>query len=146
MPAVRVIALAAGVWADAASAAPAQGACRAPDRGAAFLLSVGRNAASSTDSNVVAERVGSRIPAAPADSVALVADEGVCAAAARAYAADAGGRTPEGRPLSGRVYVVRVGAAGGAVYLVVDPAWRAGEWGSRLVMSERFEVLSRSLH
>jgi hypothetical protein len=134
-----------GAVAVAASAGRAQGACRGRDDvHAQFLLGVGRTLAASADANVVGERVSMRVPAAPEDSVTLVADERVCAAAARAYAAAVGGRSPDGRPLSGRVYVVRVGGAGRAVYLVVDPAWRAGEWGAKLVMSEAFAVLSRS--
>ena len=130
----------AGPPAAGAQAAPA---CRTgSDRAAAFLLGVGRHLVTSTDPHVVAVRDRDGIAAMPADSVRVVTEERICAAAARAYAADVGGRAPDGRPLSGRVYVVQVGRR----YLVVDPAWRAGEYHGRLVMNERFEVLSRALH
>jgi hypothetical protein len=138
-------ALAAGALIGAgppASGAQAAPACRTASDQAAFLLGLGRHLVTSTDPRLVQARDQDGIAAMPAASVRVVTDERVCAAAARAYAADMGGRAPGGRPLSGRVYVVQVGRR----YLVVDPAWRAGEYHSRLVMNERFEVLSRALH
>lgn len=61
-------------------------------------------------------------PRVPADSVVLVRDEAVCDAAAQAYAAAA--PTPAFAPLSGTVYVFRVGAGH---YVVVDPEYQSSQ-------------------
>lgn len=122
----------------AADAAGAQ-ACRPPDGRSVHYVNAMRTVATHTGAAYADTRAGLRLPAAAASDVAYVTDERVCRRAARAYRAAAGTRA-DGVAPSGRVYVVRVGAA----YVVWDPAFTYGEFTVAMTMDRRFAVLARS--
>ena len=129
-----------GVLLGAGAPLAADSSCRGRDRHAEFIPNVALHVVTSTDPNVVRSREETHIPVVPPDTIELVTDERVCAAAARAYA----GYHPRAPPsaFSWPVYLVRVGR----VYLVVGPGVKTGEWGTLVVLSDRFAVLSSWLH
>ena len=115
-----------------------QSVCHPADSTSAILVTHLLNFASATDGPGYAMRDSLRIPRAPTNRVALVAQEAVCKKARDAYAADRAGKGVGGS--SGRVYVVSIGT----VYAIVDPAYHYGalnDW-TILIVDSRYTRLS----
>jgi hypothetical protein len=121
-----------------AAPASAQSVCRPADEASALLIKeMGRySSATNGDDRVVRDSL--RLPSVPASELALVTSESVCKKANATYQTTLGGLG--GTPFSGRVYVVKIGAA----YAVLDPALKFGDPDNWVVeiQDSKFKKLS----
>lgn len=136
----RTTALACVLLLLATVSARGQSACRPADSVSTYILRWVTQIATGTDSVYALQRSNMRIPQVPASQITYVTDKTVCNKALSPYNANSvmqDASTGTTVPPSGKVYVVKVGT----VYVVHDPAKKAGEFMLFVTLDRQYRLL-----
>ncbi len=125
----------AGLWSASADSRVGQTYCMPADAEASAFFYWVKSVATGTDSIAAADRISLGIPNTTESKVSIVTRESTCRDAGAAYSQVLDSVPPGGRS----VYVVKVSA----VYVVLDPAVRYGEWSQGMVFTSKWALIQR---
>jgi hypothetical protein len=119
---------------------PAQSACRPADSTSAEVVGWVTGIVTGTDSVAVQQRQAMQLPSVSTSQISYVTDSRICSKMVAPYNANVGFQPPASGPgeaPSNQLHVVKVGT----MYVVTDPALRAGAYHMFATIDKQYHVL-----
>jgi hypothetical protein len=118
--------------------------CRPADDESSMVVAWVTAIVTGTDSASVQQRTAMQLPQVTANQISYVTDNRVCSKIVTPYNANVGFQAPTtgpGETPSGQLHVVKVGT----VYVVSDPALRAGDFRLLATLDRQYKLLWKGL-